>query len=443
MLKTIVGASRGQVWDTWTTEKGVKSFLAPSCNIDFRANSDSIDGFRVSGLSVGYMLNVYERCMVVLRQVARMQSMARPKLFGSLISEVLNRDLCTFCGACVASCPVYILQMQDEKPTMKGKCELCQVCYYSCSAAGFPKDEVEQAIFGRARTVDEPIGIYKTIANARSNRHEILQKSQDGGVVTSILGCALESGKIDAAVVTDIDKKTPWKSIPSVAVDYADVLSAAGTKYTPSPTLIGLMSATQEYGKQKVAIVGTPCQIRSYRKMQTSLLGGRKLASAVSLAVGLFCMESYRYDQLIGDYLQTKGVDVSKVGRFAIKKGKFRVVIEGQEVLTVPIKELDEFVRSSCRVCEDFTAEFADISVGGVGCPEGWCTVIARTSRGEEFLSEAKKGGWVELKPIDAGKFGMEQVLRNSARKKTGLQQGRSAPSAHAEAPSQIQSPTP
>jgi len=372
-----------------------------------------------------------------------MQTVARPKLFGSLISEVLNRDLCTFCGACVASCPVRILQVQDEKPTMKGKCELCQVCYYSCSAAEFPKDKVEHAIFGRTRTAGEPIGIYKTIANARSKKQEILQKSQDGGVVTSILGYALESRKVDAAVVTCVDKQTPWKSIPSVAVDYADVLSAAGTKYTPAPTLIGLMSATEEYGRERVAVVGTPCQIRSYRRMQTSLLGARKLANAVSLAIGLFCMESYRYDQFIGNYLRTKGVDVSKVGRFAIKKGKFRVTIEGQEVLTVPIKELDEFVRSSCRVCEDFTAEFADISVGGVGCPEGWCTVIARTTRGQEFLDEAQKNDWIELKPIDAGKFGMEQVLRNSARKKTSAQQGQCTPGVYAQASAQVQSPTP
>ena len=302
---------------------------------------------------------------------------------------------------------------------------------------------MEQAIFGRTRTADEPIGIYKTIANARSKKQEILQKSQDGGVVTSILGHALESGKIDAAVVTGIDKKTSWKSISSVAVDYTDILSAAGTKYTPAPTLIGLMSATQEYGKEKVAIVGTPCQIRSYRKMQTSLLGAKKLASAVSLAIGLFCMESYRYDGFIGDYLRTKGVDVTKVSRFAIKKGKFRVTIEGQEALTVPIKELDEFVRSSCRVCEDFTAEIADISVGGVGCPEGWCTVIVRTSRGEDFLSGAEKSGWIEMKPIDAGKYGMEQVLRNSARKKTSLQEGQSAPIAHEQAAVQIQSHSP
>jgi ferredoxin len=58
---------------------------------------------------------------------------AKPKLFGSLISEVLNRSLCTSCGGCVASCPAYILQMQGEKPTMKRKCGMEQILRLSAS----------------------------------------------------------------------------------------------------------------------------------------------------------------------------------------------------------------------------------------------------------------------------------------------------------------------
>jgi len=298
-------------------------------------------------------------------KVPHMQTatVVKPKLFGSLISEVLNRNLCTSCGGCVASCPVYILQMQGEKPTMKGKCELCQVCYHSCAAAAFPRDEVEKTIFGRPRNANEPIGIYNTITNARSMKNEILQKCQDGGVVTSILGYALESGKIDAAVVTSLDRQTPWKAIPSVALDYAGVLDAAGTKYAASPTLIGLMSAAQEYGKKKVAMVGTPCQIRTYRRMQTSPLGAKRLASTVSLAIGLFCMETYHYDKLLGEYLRTKNIDLSKISRFEMKNEKFRVYNGEKQRLDVPIKELDAYRRSNCRACEDFSSEFADVSV--------------------------------------------------------------------------------
>lgn len=357
-----------------------------------------------------------------MREVPRMATAAKPKLFGSLISEVLNRGLCSFCGACVASCPVYILQVEGEKPTMRGKCELCEVCYYSCSAAGFPREEIETSVFGRPRNPDEPIGIYHTIAIGRSKKQEILSKGQDGGVVTSILGYALESGKIEAAVVTCVDSKVPWKAIPCVALDYSGLLNAAGTKYTPSPALIGLMSAAQEYGKNRVAIVGTPCQIRSYRRMQTSPRGARKLAQAVQLAIGLFCMESYSYGQLLEDYLRSKNIDLSQVSRFEIKRGKFRVYVQGSEALNVPLKEIKEFARSSCAVCDDFTAEFADISVGGVGCPDGWSTVIARTPRGHEFLTEAEKAGWLELKPIDLGKHGIEQVLKLSATKKAEVQ---------------------
>ena len=120
--------------------------------------------------------------------------------------------------------------------------------------------------------------------------------------------------------------------------------------------------------------------------------------------------------------MRAKSIDISKVERFAIKKGKFRVHIGGQEVLTVPIKELDKFIRPSCRVCEDFTAEFADISVGGVGCPEGLSTVITRTARGHDFLTEAERSGWLVLKAIDPGKHGMEQILKLSVSKKASAQ---------------------
>jgi uncharacterized protein YndB with AHSA1/START domain len=32
--ETIVNASLDRAWDAWTTEEGIKSFLAPACNID-------------------------------------------------------------------------------------------------------------------------------------------------------------------------------------------------------------------------------------------------------------------------------------------------------------------------------------------------------------------------------------------------------------------------
>ena len=36
--ETIVNASQDEVWGAWATEEGVKSFLAPACNVDVRVD---------------------------------------------------------------------------------------------------------------------------------------------------------------------------------------------------------------------------------------------------------------------------------------------------------------------------------------------------------------------------------------------------------------------
>ncbi|HZF21186.1 MAG TPA: hypothetical protein VEZ43_01810, partial [Dongiaceae bacterium] len=86
---------------------------------------------------------------------------ARPirlKIFGNLITEVVKKGICMYCGACIASCPIDILFHSDtEEPIMRGTCAACQVCYYSCPRIELPVAEIEQRIFGRERTADEAI----------------------------------------------------------------------------------------------------------------------------------------------------------------------------------------------------------------------------------------------------------------------------------------------
>ncbi len=37
--QAIVKAAVSQVWETWTTEEGIRSFFAPACNVDLRVDS--------------------------------------------------------------------------------------------------------------------------------------------------------------------------------------------------------------------------------------------------------------------------------------------------------------------------------------------------------------------------------------------------------------------
>ena len=333
----------------------------------------------------------------------------KPRLFGNLVTQVIRENSCTFCGACMAVCPVNALWPVVEQPTIVGTCALCEICYYQCPQVEFSKEDVELFLFGRTRRPDEPIGIISGTFVGKASAENILSHAQDGGVVTALLTYALDSKQVDAAVVAGRDSL--WRPKPAVATNYEELVENAGTKYTPSPTILGLRSAIDEFGKSRVAIVGTPCQVRAVRRIQTSPLGSLRLADAVGLTIGLFCMESYGYVELIGSYLTNKGVDPAKVTKVGIKKGSFIAWTGEQEALHVPLKDIDEFVRKSCKQCDDFTAEYADVSVGAIGATSGQSTVIARTQKGLELVKAAEKAGYVELRELAQSDKAFQKIL--------------------------------
>ena len=330
----------------------------------------------------------------------------------------------------MAVCPVNVLWPEGEQPTLVGTCALCEICYYQCPAVEFPREEVEASLFKRPRRQDEPLGVLNGVYVGKASRTDIQKQAQDGGVVTALLACALETGLIDAAIVAGRD--STWRAKPEVATKYEDLVKNAGTKYTPSPTLLGVKSAVDEYMKTRVGVVGTPCQMRTVRRLQTMPLGNLRLAQAITLSIGLFCMESYAYDKLIQAYVTSKGIDTSNITRMGIKKGSFIVWSGTNELLHVPLKEVDAFVRNSCKQCDDFTAEFADISVGGIGCPDGWSTVVARTEKGSELLKNAEKAGYLELRELTPDAKGYLKVVKMAEMKRL-RKQPKPSPSAVAK----------
>ena len=317
----------------------------------------------------------------------------------------------------MAACPVNVLWPVGEQPSLIGSCALCEICYYQCPTVEFSREDVEMFLFNRTRRSDEPLGVTRAVFVGRAKKEDIQRQAQDGGIVTALLAYAMESKMIDAAVVAG--RNSRWTAKPEVATKYEDLVRNAGTKYTSSPSLLGVRSAVDEYVKSKVAIVGTPCQIRAVRRIQTSPMGNLRLARAVTLSIGLFCMESYAYDKLIEAYLASKGIDPTSATRMGIKKGSFIVWSGENELLHVPLREVDGYVRNSCKQCDDFTAEYADISVGGIGCPDRYSTVIARTQKGLDLLKKAEEAGYLETRELIPDAKGYIKVVKMAEAKRT------------------------
>jgi len=342
----------------------------------------------------------------------------RPKSFGSLILEVVKPGICTSCGACIAVCPEKVLRLEGETPTIKGKCTVCQICYFSCPRALFDSEGIEKEVFGRGRSEAEELGVMVEARFARALDPEIVGVGQDGGAVTAILDNLISTNNMDSAVISTWDRSLPWKPLPSVAKSREEVILGAGTKYTPSPTLTGLRKAVQDLGSRRVAVVGTPCQVRAIRGIQTSDEVSSEIIPEELFVVGLFCMESYSYGSLIEKFLPSKGVNPAEVTKFSIKKGRFIVHSNDGERINVRLKEVKSHVRTSCIYCRDFTAEFADLSVGSVDAPPGWSTLILRNEKALNAVMDAEDKGLLETRKILKPEEELRITRRLSERKR-------------------------
>jgi coenzyme F420 hydrogenase subunit beta len=63
---------------------------------------------------------------------------------------------------------------------------------------------------------------------------------------------------------------------------------------------------------------------------------------------------------------------------------------------------IHDFARPACLRCTEFANDFADISVGGLGSPDGYTTVLIRTDTGQGAYQTALKLRYIEEQMYDS-----------------------------------------
>lgn len=320
--------------------------------------------------------------------------------FEDLRKEIIGTGLCGRCGGCASFCSADEMHAlgfdRNEGPKFvaEDNCLKCGICYLICPQIKALDTEVREK-FGW----QPPIGIHSKMVSACTTEPKVSDVCTDGGVVTSLLRHALKKRLIQGALVS---KRTgPFSRQPFLATDPDELIEAAGTHFdevqhlgefgkdysTYSPTIQEIKKIDQ-LRLDKIALVGTPCQIYTVRKMQVLNIVP---ADSITFMIGLFCMENFTFDSKAVAALEKRlGVKLGDIAKLNIKDDVILTTADGQ-VHHVPFEAVDDIARPACMACPDFANDFADISVGGLGSPDGYTTTVIRTGLGQKLYNGAKQ----------------------------------------------------
>ncbi len=330
--------------------------------------------------------------------------------WAELFREVVTSGLCTGCAACVVACPYDVLGYDPvggryrpfhvDEAGGPENCTHgergCTLCTRACPRFRSWEPEIDTFLFGRARAADEVYGVATETLLTRAMDPEIGAAGQDGGFVSALVVWALEHDIIDAALVSYLEGDgNSWRAVPGVARNRADVLRAAGSRYTYSANPLAYAEAVAG-GAERVGLVGMSCQASAPAAMSARKAG--KVARRFALTVGLLCSKTFD-DAIFAELFEARyGLRRDEIVKMNIK-GVFQVWTRDGAYHEIPLKEAHAWTREGCRMCPDFAAEHADIAAGGIGADNDWTLTIVRTERAAEIVSAMRAAGAIEARP--------------------------------------------
>jgi len=307
-----------------------------------------------------------------------------------LSENVINRNLCTGCGACIDLCPYF--KSYRGKTAMLFSCALPQGrCFAYCPRLEVDLDYLSEKYFERPYNSD-PLGFYKSIVTSRAGKKFTGNNFQSGGTVSAIMYFALEKGYVDGAVLTGQEGILP---IPRIVMNPEDVLLCTLSRYTAAPTLSAVNRAIEE-GLSRIGIVSTPCQTLSTAMLRANPLGEKDFTDPVGLVVGIFC--TWALDFRVFEPFIASRVDINTITKIDIPPPPaeaMEIYTNNGNKIQIPLEEIRNLVPDTCSYCMDMTSEFSDISVGVLEGDPGKNTLIIRTERGKMIVDEAVREGYL------------------------------------------------
>ncbi|WP_345740598.1 Coenzyme F420 hydrogenase/dehydrogenase, beta subunit C-terminal domain [Maribacter luteus] len=342
-----------------------------------------------------------------------------------VISQVVDQDLCTGCGICIAECTSKSIKMDwntngflvpnqtDKDCTDEGSC--IKVCPFN----PFPKPEVRTedeiaAIFqNESQKFDSKLGKYESIYVGYSLQYR--KTSSSGGLATYFLIELFDRRIVDAVIVVNYNANDAQFYNYKLIKSKDDILAASKTRYYPV-TLEGALSELNDFNG-KVAIVGVGCFIKAVRLKQYE---NPIFSSKVAFLIGIICgglkskyYTDYLASKIIGTY---ENIDYPE---YRIKKPENEAsdyyfgLDYKKEKHELRMRDVGDmwgtgfFKSNACDFCEDVTSELADVSLGDAWLKpyvqegDGNSIIISRNKLAERILREGKNQGKLDIETLD------------------------------------------
>ena len=329
------------------------------------------------------------------------------------------------CGACGPACPPQILRFNKScfpEFTDEEKCPTsCNRCLKVCPGEFVDLQKLDQTQFAKSPHPESISGIVKRAMVTFSLDDKRREHGTSGGFITQFLVFLLEQKIIDGALVLSVDAEDGWREKPIIARSVEEIERATKSKYMVSDYLTPLKEIEEIEGNY--AVVGLPCFIHALHKYQKV---SRKLRERVLLSIGLFCNSTFE-PELFADVCKLHGLDPASAEGFHFRHGPWPggLHIEkpgGKIEKALKINGMrDEFnllkflyKAPRCNLCTDYTAEYADITVGDPWLrdqqgdfiyKDNRSVVLVRTERGEDLVNKATSQGYLNTKEIDMQLF--------------------------------------
>jgi len=237
---------------------------------------------------------------------------------------------------------------------------------------------------------------------ARAADQAIVDRAENGGVVTALLKFALESKKADAVLAVQARGGNRYDDIPVLITDPQEVIGTAGSLHCASPNIARCL---KEYlggaANMKIAVVAKPCDAKAIIELAKRI----QINLDNLFIIGLNCTGTLASAKAKLMMSEEFGVDPSDVIGEDIEEGKLTITLKDGTEKERDLAEMEEKgygMRENCRRCEINIPTMADVACGKWGTKDKQTTFIEVCSdKGSDLIDEAVKAGVISVEKAD------------------------------------------